>query len=494
MERFNLYIHGVPIGHEICGCDEELNYIKGFYNHDVKVDVGSLLQIDIVNGSSFYTYLRKKNVRNAEGRPGSYFGLTVSFYGNYCTNVQMLYEILDVIYKQICVNNILMQEQDGERFLIKQISACSYRNHPVIDYIKAAFRNNMENLRFDVMNGFANSTSETQFSLKEVDSPLFRDTLKTRRIMVSPEYVTASVAYDNLLTKVTPIKEANTQLKQANAHLTESNKKLSDEIARLEKERADSNASTSQKYQTQLDELQLQLDKCKKERNALEAKIKDATDAVDLINEPFKKLSRLLARRFQETDDTVDKKLPEILSTDRTEHRKALWIPMGSIILLFVVIAMCGFCCYSVLKLSETITSMPQSLQNGIHVVNDSTQETTKPETGRIDVESEQAPEPTSEDPNYDDYKDCYIDIFNLGPNAQLKYRETYTLSVKKKKAQGKLANVPSGTWDCSEGFTIIDNNKFRVDTTGINVQIFYNVDGKPKISREIKKEQITHE
>ena len=34
MEQFDLYVHGVPVGHEMCGCNEELDYIKGFYNHD----------------------------------------------------------------------------------------------------------------------------------------------------------------------------------------------------------------------------------------------------------------------------------------------------------------------------------------------------------------------------------------------------------------------------------------------------------------------------
>mgnify|MGYP001119258496 FL=1 len=346
MEQFDLYVHGVPVGHEICGCDRELDYIKGFYNHDVKVEVSSMLQIDIVNGNSFYTYLRKKNVRNAEGRSGSYFGLTVSFADRYCMNVQMLYEILDAIYRQVCVNSLIKPETGGDRFLVKQISTASYRNHLIVDFIKAAFKNNVENLQFGNLKGFSSSNIEAKFSLTEVDSPLFRETLKSKRILVSPEYGTASVAYNNLLKEVEPIRNENVQLKTANAQLAESKNGLSNEIARLEKELADLNASASKKYKIQLDDLQAQLEKCRQEKDKLVARIKEATSVVDLIDEPFKKLTRLLASRFQEQDENDGKKTP----ASRPEHSKKTWFAMGNLILLLVV-GLCGYCCYAVSQL-----------------------------------------------------------------------------------------------------------------------------------------------
>lgn len=492
MEQFDLYVHGVPVGHEICGCDRELDYIKGFYNHDVKVEVSSMLQIDVVNGSSFYTYLRKKNVRNAEGRPGSYFGLTVSFTDRYCTNVQMLYEILDAIYRQVCVNSLIKAETGGDRFLVKQISTASYKNHLTVDFIKAAFKNNVENLQFGNLKGFSSSSSEAKFSLSEVDSPLFRETLKSKRILVSPEYGTASVAYNNLLKEVEPIRNENVQLKAANTQLTESKNGLSKEVERLEKELADLNVSASKKYKKELDDLQAQLEKCRQEKDKLDAKIKEATSAVDLIDEPFKKLTRLLAGRFQEKDENDGKKTSKGCPESRSKHSKKVWFAMGNLILLLVVAVLCGLCYHAVSKLSESVAMMQKYEPQGVSAAADTI--AVVPGTGQDEVAAETGT--GAEQPVYDDYSKCYIDISPYNPKNgdKIQKGKTYTLSVMK--GRGK-ANVPDGTWDAQTGIPnvagiIITGNTFKVDETisnPTNVLIRYIVNGKAEKNKTITVE-----
>lgn len=480
MEQFDLYIHGVPVGHEICGCDADLDYIKGFYNHDAKVEVSSLLQIDVVNGKSFYTYLRKKNIRNAEGRPGSYFGLTVSFAGRYCTSVQMLYAVLDAIYRQVCVNCLIKSEAGGDRFLVKEISACSYKNHSVIDFIKAAFNDQIENLHFEKLNGFSSSNAEATFSLKEVDSPLFFETMQQRRILVSPEYGTASVAYNNLLKELEPMKKESAQLKTANAQLTESKENLSKEVARLERETAESNTSAGKKYKKQLDALQAQLEKCKQEKDELDAKIKEATSAVDLMDEPVLKLTRLLASRFQEKNDKVGKRPSEVHSANRTEHKEATWIPMGSIILLLVVAIMCGYCCYAVSQLSGSVTDA--------HDVTDSISVTTEPEDSTTSNKIEE--EPIPQDYNYNDF--YRIDITpaptGTGDIKLVAINTEYTLTIiKKGSAPDKAPSLPhNATWQ-GNGIRIT-SSKFTVSaTSGENVQVFYTVNNKKIVTRTLR-------
>lgn len=476
MEQFDLYVHGVPVGHEICGCDEDLDYIKGFYNHDVKVEVASLLQIDVVNGKSFYTYLRKKNVRNAEGRPGSYFGLTVSFADRYCTNVQMLYEILDAIYRQVCVNSLIKADTGGDRFLVKQISTTSYKNHLAVDFIKAAFKNNVEKLQFGNLKGFSSSNSEIRFSLKEVDSPLFHETLKSRRMLVSPEYGTASVAYNNLLKELEPIKNENEQLKISNTQLTEIKERLSVEVARLEKELSNAAESTSKKYRKQLENLQAQLKECEQEKNRLDAKIKEATSTVDLIDEPFKKLTRLLAGRFQEKDEKISKKSSEVHSANRRKHNETSWIPMGNIILLLVVVALCGYCCYAVSNLSKPAVLK----QNDEHTYMPVDTDSVSLEIGaEIGSDTKQLV--------YDDYNKCRIDISPSPNNDKIQKGQTYTLSVMN---GSKKANIPAGIWEGTRGITITGETFIAdTDTTSINVQIFYTVGGKHQITRTITVE-----
>lgn len=84
MEQFKLYVHGVPIGHEICPEDMEEDYLKEFYSHDKDIKVSSYMQIDVLDDKSFYTYLHKKNVSSQIGRPGSYLGITICFNKQYC--------------------------------------------------------------------------------------------------------------------------------------------------------------------------------------------------------------------------------------------------------------------------------------------------------------------------------------------------------------------------------------------------------------------------
>ena len=476
MEQFDLYVHGVPVGHEICGCNEELDYIKGFYNHDVKIEVSTLLQIDIVNGKSFYTYLRKKNVRNAEGRPGSYFGLTVSFSDCYCTNVQMLYEIFDAIYKQICIDCLIKSENEVDRFLVKQISTASYKNHNVVDFIKAAFKNNVENLQFGNLRGFSSSNVEAKFSLKEVDSPLFHETLRQRRILVSPEYRTASVAYNNLLKELEPIQNENERLKTVNAQLTERKDNLSKEVERLEKELSDIVASANKKYKKQLEDLQKELKDCEEERDKLDAKIREATSAVDLIDEPFKKLARLLAGRFPEKDEKVGKKSSEIHSEYRTQYKETKWFTMGNIILLFVVAVLCGYCCYAVSQLSKSVALIsnqtdPQSVVDTVYVTK----------------ETEENIVLTGEVPTYDNYQDCRIDISPAPENGNIiKKGITYNLSVLNKNRTE--ANIPTGNFEGTYGITITEKT-FEVNSDAQptnNVQIFYTVNQEHKITRTL--------
>lgn len=489
MEQFDLYVHGVPVGHEICGCDKELDYIKGFYNHDVEVEVSSMLQIDVVNGSSFYTYLRKKNVRNAEGRPGSYFGLTVSFADRYCTNVQMLYEILDAIYRQICVNSLIKAETGGDRFLVKQISTTSYKNHLAVDFIKAAFKNNVENLQFGNLKGFSNSNSEAKFSLTEVDSPLFRETLKSKRLLVSPEYGTASVAYNNLLKEVEPIKKENVQLKTANTQLTESENGLSNEVARLKKELANLNVSASKKYKKQLDDLKAQLKECKQEKDELDTRIQEATSAVDLTYEPFKKLTRLLAGRFQEKDDKVSQKPSESRSANRTGHKEVSWIQVGSFILLFVIAGLCGYCYHTVSKLSESVAMIQGNVPQGAQAAADSTSVDSEAEKAATDTEIKE----DTEQLVYDDDNDCTIDISPYNPKNgdKIQKGKTYTLSLQKNNNRGK-ANVPDGTWKAYVAGINIKKDTFQIDTAvsyPTKVTIQYIVNNKIKKTRVIEVE-----
>ncbi|MBR2192336.1 MAG: hypothetical protein IJ910_03380 [Bacteroidaceae bacterium] len=492
MTQFNLYVHGVPIGHEVCPRDAEEDYLKDFYSHDKEIKETSYMQIDIVNGKSFYTYLHKKNVSSEIGRPGSYLGLTVCFSKQFCTNVHMLYEILETIYQKICIGCLIKLESGNERFLVKEIASAQFKGNLAVDYIKAAFRQNMEKYlaeSFDDLDGFSNSVGEVKFSLKEVDSPLFRDTFKNRRILVSPEYGTVSVAYNNLLKEVEPLREEHGRFKQDNALLKEKNKSLTDEVARLEKELSNAEASAGKKYKKQLEEAQAKCDEVESEKKKLEDKIKEAASAVDLIDVPVKTLTRLLANRFPEESKKGYKEYSEPHSPKRTENPIKTWLPMVNLVLLLCLLGLCGYGCYALSKLPKSTAVVQKEEPAEVEEVNDkypTSEENTERESNTSDIE---------EQPSYDDFALCKINISHYSGSGNLIKGKEYGLSVVKK-VDGSAAKVPDGSWTATTNSELpgitITGNKFKVDVAvsqQTNVLVYYVVEGQRVLTRTIKVE-----
>ena len=501
MDQFNLYVHGVPIGHEVCPRDAEEDYLRVFYSHDKEIKETSLMQIDIVNGKSFYTYLHKKNVRSEIGRPGSYLGLTVCFSKQYCTNVHMLYEILETIYQKICIGCLIKQESGSERFLVKEIASAQFKGNLAVDYIKAAFKQNMEKYlsnNFEDLDGFSNSVGEAKFSLKEVDSPLFRETLKNRRILVSPEYGTLSVAYNNLLKEFDPLKEEHGRFKQDNAQLRERNKNLSIEVARLEKELSNAEVSAGKKYKKQLEEAQTKYDEIVREKKQLEDKIKEAASAVDLIDVPVKTLTRLLASRFPEEGKKGTKKVAEDYSPRRSENPEKFksWLPMVNFVLLLCLLALCGYCFYALSKLPE-----PVAIAQVVEPAEDEEEEdneTNEEEFSETDVHgndaagTEQDTVTVEEPPSYDSFANCKINILRYSGSGNLVKGTEYSLAIVKK-ADGGNAKVPEGSWTATTNSELpgitINGSKFKVDETVVqptNVLICYVVEGQRVLTRTI--------
>lgn len=505
MVQFNFYVHGVPIGHEVCPRDAEEDYLKDFYSHDKEIKETSFMQIDIVNGKSFYTYLHKRNVSSEIGRPGSYLGLTVCFSKQFCTNVHMLYEILETIYQKICIGCLIKQGYENERFLVKEIATAQYKGSLAVDYIKAAFKQNMEKYlseSFEDIDGFSNSVGEVKFSLKEVDSPLFRDTLKNRRIFVSPEYGTVSVAYNNLLKEIEPLREEHGRFKQDNTQLRERNKNLTDEVARLEKELSNAEASAGKKFKKQLEEVQAKCDEVEKEKKKLEDKIKEAASAVDLIDVPVKTLSRLLASRFPEESRKGYKKDPEPHSPKRTENPLKAWLPVVNLVLLLCLLGLCGYGCYALTKLPELTAVVQKPELAEVEKANDNNTTTEEsPDTDIAGTAEDETNEAGSNISNtevqsvYDDFATCKINIAHYSGSGNLVKGKEYGLSVVKR-TDGSAANVPDGSWTATTNSELpgitIRGNKFKVDdavTQQTNVLVYYVVEGQRVLTRTIKVE-----
>lgn len=347
MRQFELYIHGVPVGHDVCGSDKALEYINSFYNHDDNISVKDILQIDVLNNETFYTYLHKKDVRNVEGRHGSYCAITISFKGEYCTNVKMLYNILDTIYKQVCTGSLITSDSHGELFLVREIASCMYKGRTIYDCVDTIIKNNLDSLHFKPLEGNYRRKSNVDYSLQEVDSPAFQEAMKCGRVLVSPEYGATLDKLNQLLSKQEPLVQQNISLKKDKEALVQQNSDLSEEIKSLRKQLSDSTSSFKQRYEKERQELKEKLKQSNEAKGILEEKIRKASEEIDLIEVPFQKLSRLMARRFRDETNDVRKEVRSTNTEPRTTNKKTLWIQGAIIILLLCVSAFSVFAFYS---------------------------------------------------------------------------------------------------------------------------------------------------
>lgn len=115
-----IFVHGVPKGHEIWGAKEyDRLYLESFYSNKQNVD--PQLQIDIIKhgteSSYYYTYLKCVNILDKDNRAGSYFGITIKLNALY-NDLFNIYCILDASYHKYIVNYILKTDNVSTKYII----------------------------------------------------------------------------------------------------------------------------------------------------------------------------------------------------------------------------------------------------------------------------------------------------------------------------------------------------------------------------------------
>lgn len=483
MNAFEIYVHGTPRGHQIWGSEHNQDYISTFYNHDARASEKVVFQIDICSGDSFYTYMRQQNVYDVEGRPRAFFALTVCFRKTFCTNVYRLYQLFDAVYSQICVGTILKQSGNGESYLVADLTVARSGANTTVDRIQAAFAQKVSELIVPtvqpISTGDTFNRQKKIISLLEVDSPLFFDCIKKYSVIVSPEMPPAALAYDAV----------SNELKQASAHskaLCSSNEKLQSEIAALSQENKSlsnqlqaSVSSTEKKYKNKLEQLQSDLIKVAKERDSLKHKIGEAASSIELIDQPFQKLTRLLAVRFPEdrslrSNDSMGDKQVVI-----RKNQNPIWLHwLNSVLLGFVLV-----CCFTILFLvlkSQGNEDIERPHSDGEYSFAEISSDT---------IVQEKLAEVITEEstPTYDSWDACFLNIKNGGDTLSL--NKPYTLSITK---QGEPANVPKGYWSVyiNKGELINKGDSLIITDPayrGQNIMIEYIVDGKTVKTRVCK-------
>lgn len=243
MNITSFYVHGVPNGQEIWGDEQDRDYLKSFYT-TYKEQTQFVVEIIPAKNRSFYSYIKGKCVSDSANREGSYFGMTVSFNGVYCTDTESLYRLFEQIFDKLIVGTILTKQNNSFRYIH------SYFDGTTLETIKKKFFQQLEAFSDDFVqidNSYMHSQNKQVpcYNITDVDcSSFFEDLKRNLKVYVSDEYLTKDTLISFWKKQVEPEKEKNRQLTDSNAELqnkvkvlSENQKKQDMEIGQLQKDK-----------------------------------------------------------------------------------------------------------------------------------------------------------------------------------------------------------------------------------------------------------------
>lgn len=120
-----LYVHGVPYGQDIWGelRDDDRRYLETFYGRQANAHAQMLLEVMRLGDetNSYYTYFQNSNIKGNNGRPGSYFALTIRI-NYYYADIKNIYNLLEEAFNKYIVGTILEQTQTGYCFVVSRLN------------------------------------------------------------------------------------------------------------------------------------------------------------------------------------------------------------------------------------------------------------------------------------------------------------------------------------------------------------------------------------
>lgn len=189
----DLIIHGTPYGHDVWGADDVHKYVSLFYATSPRY--GRQLVVDIIQVGSgskcvAYTYL-VGGLKDCEGRPGSFLGITLCMDTMFCCDVRQVYEILDLIYRNYAVGHLL--SGDG-KYLIPSFSNLDSHLYAIQDFAMAQIKSSILDRSYKPLNALSISKTSTTVDVNPADlagaDATFKLMQQGHRLMVSPEIPT----------------------------------------------------------------------------------------------------------------------------------------------------------------------------------------------------------------------------------------------------------------------------------------------------------------
>ena len=388
MKFFNIIVHGVPYGQNIFSTDPvaDESYIKTFYKQQDN-PLETLFEIEARKEGNqqlvYYHYLKRRDVLDAEGRAGSYFGFTLRTDVS-CDEMALLFHHMDEVFRTRILGSLLERAGNGYRHRVRKYSQCKsvvesmvkeFNDWLALPGIQSLFHEvpacpqaksvsqvcNLEDYaRYEVVKGVLQKGMTMQLS---PDVP--RNAYLSKMAELNNQLATAAAQQKQAveLAKSESRDEMDRMNKSSQAQKTEIDRlngeinRLNGETDRLKKE----NARLQEAYEQKANEVQrLKMSEAQVQLLAFQVDIKQLI--IDSLNRPetprrgfHEKTSRRAARSAQTTayapDDEEERwhrtgVTPASLPQKLVRSRK-FWMVCAVLIL-----ASLGFCCYWVLHSS----------------------------------------------------------------------------------------------------------------------------------------------
>lgn len=302
-----IYVHGRPQGQDVWSpapAPEDKFYLNPFLDSQVGAEQKAIMQIDIWQGNSYYSYIHRNNVLEKENRKDAYFAITVSFEKQYCAQTATLYSLLESVYQQICLKSIIEKIGDQERFLVSQLKEQESKLKQLTTIILQNIEKYVEHSLVDIENvKDTTKTSIKTYSIFDVDSPQFLSDCLVNRVLVSNDFQSKDSLPIELRKQIVTLESKNTKLvEEKNAWHSKAESKI-EEVEKISAE--------CKRLQDQAQILQKQNESAEKENikkiDALQRTLSEAQQERDKINIEKQDLKKRNASLLEENDELQQK-------------------------------------------------------------------------------------------------------------------------------------------------------------------------------------------
>lgn len=334
-----VFIYGTPTGNCFYGQADEKIYFDTFYNGDKE----NYLSIKIRKAGDnkvycYYNYLVYQNVIGKNGRPGSFFGITLRLDA-YCLNIKNIYGILDITFNSYVRGELFDDVGGNLRYIVDDFND-TLKLESIKDLIIRLFSwtfKGKENVCFAPIDRTFMLEGGKLYAINLYDysdEDVFRFVKETGQIRISPYYLT---------------QEIGRQKQQHDKHLEEIRQQHEfDRKTDLEEKNKLSSSLSESK--NKIINLQAEVEQKKKDIEQLNGKIKNIERAkeierlIEQIRIPIEKISDYIGHTAPVVANEIVRQGRKWYSRLFEIIRKG--IPFVNMVLLALII----YCAFPVLK------------------------------------------------------------------------------------------------------------------------------------------------